>query len=71
MKKIQIIFSRQKGHGEKTAAWREKSAGWGWQGKAQGCFARRTLYRMSVVNIQKIQNGNSEFFVNSLRDFRC
>lgn len=70
MKKIKIIFSRQKGYDKKTAAWRGKRR-LGWQGKAQACFARRTLYRMSVVNIQKIQNGNSEFFVNSLRDFRC
>ena len=71
MKKIKIIFSRQKGHDKKDRRVEGKSAGWGWQGKAQACFARRTLYRMSVVNIQKIQNGNSEFFVNSLRDFRC
>ena len=71
MKKIKIIFSRQKGHDKKDRRVEGKSAGLGWQGKAQACFARRTLYRMSVVNIQKIQNGNSEFFVNSLRDFRC
>lgn len=28
------------------------------------------LYRRSVVNIQKIQNGDSEFFVNSRRRMR-
>lgn len=40
------------------------------KGKAQECFARRTLYRGHVVNIQKIQNSNSEFFVNSRRRMR-
>lgn len=70
MKKIKIFSADKKGMTKRPPRGGE-SAGLGWQGKAQACFARRTLYRMSVVNIQKIQNGNSEFFVNSLRDFRC
>ena len=41
------------------------------KGKAQRCFAVARLYRSHVVNIQKIQNGNSEFFVNSPCDFKC
>ena len=41
------------------------------KGKARMCFAVARLYRGHVVNIQKIQNSDSEFFVNSLCDFKC
>ena len=41
------------------------------KGKAQKCFAVARLYRVDIVNIQKIQNGDSEFFANSLCDFKC
>ena len=37
-------------------------------GGSAGALRLKQLYRRYVVNIQKIQNRNSEFSVNSLRD---
>ena len=39
--------------------------------KHKGASPEGQLYRGHVVNIQKIQNGDSEFFVNSRCYFKC